>query len=218
MGTIPFNFKKDDLGHLFGYIIRIGDWESGILLFKKHYPISLIKRGSFLLRPSNQRFEKLSGEDIIRLNNDVQLLRIGDTILVLDLNMLERSMGFSELIKQAANESIDAIKKLDILEDIEVLQDTLEVPSFARKLSKIQKSSPIFRLNISKEAILEFTKTTPELAGKFKYNEDGTKIRLDTQKSKISFLKLMNDAFLHSKLTKQWYDATAKDDLATLED
>ena len=46
---------------------------------------------------SSERFEKLPGEDIIRLNSDAQLLRVGDTIFVLDLKMLERNMGFSPL-------------------------------------------------------------------------------------------------------------------------
>lgn len=131
----------------------------------------------------------------------------------IDLKMLERNMGFSTLIQQAAVETVSAIEDLDILDDIEVLRDTLEVPSFARKLSKVKKASPIFKLGISKEAIVEFTKNTPELAGKFKYSEDGTQIRLGTKKSKIAFLKLMNDAFLHSELTKQWYDASAKDNI-----
>ena len=39
----------------------------------------------------------------------------------------------------------------------------------------------------------------------------GTKIRLDTKKSKDAFLKLMNDAFLRSELTEQYYEASAKD-------
>ena len=115
-----------------------------------------------------------------------------------------------KVVQQIAS---SAIEDLDILDDIEVLRDTLEVPSFARKLSKVKKASPIFKLGISKEAIVEFTKNTPELAGKFKYSEDGTQIRLGTKKSKIAFLKLMNDAFLHSELTKQWYDASAKDNI-----
>ena len=58
---------------------------------------------------------------------------------------------------------------------------------------------------------MEFTKTTSKLTGKFKYSEDGTKIRLDTKKSKDVFLKLMNDAFLRSELTDQYYEASAKD-------
>lgn len=215
VGTNHFDFRTDDLKNLFGYIVYIGNMESGIILFKKHYPITLIKRDSFLLGAikSKGRFEKLPGEDIIRLNNEAQLLRVKDTIFVFDLKMLERNMGFSALIQQAAIETVDAIEKLDILDDIEVLRDALEVPSFLRKLSKVKNASPIFKLGISKKEIVEFTKSTPELAGKFKYSEDGTQIRLDTKKSKIAFLKLMNDAFLHSELTQQWYDASAKDNI-----
>ena len=112
-----FNFNTDDLNHLFGYIVYIGSMESGIVLFKKHYPISLIKRESFLLGAikSSERFEKLPGEDIIRLNNDAQLLRVGDAIFVLNLKMLERNMGFSALIQRAAAETVDAIEELDII-------------------------------------------------------------------------------------------------------
>ena len=213
--TEHFNFETDDLSHLFGYIIYIGSMQNGIVLFKKHYPISLIKRESFLLGAikSKERFERLPGEDIIRLNSDVQLLRLGDTVFVLDLKVLERNMGFSALIQRTATETVEAIEKLDILDDIEVLRDTLEDLSFARKLSKVKKTSAIFKLGIEKETIVEFTKTTPALVGKFKYSEDGAKIRLDTKKSKLEFLKLLNDAFLHSELTKQYYEASAKDNI-----
>lgn len=78
---------------------------------------------------------------------------------------------------------------------------------------KFEEKYPIFKLGITKEAIIEFTKTTPELAGKFKYSDDGNKIRLDTKKSKDAFLKLMNDSFLRSELTKQYYEASTKDNI-----
>lgn len=210
-----FNFETDDLSHLFGYIIYLGSMQNGLVLFKKHYPISLIKRESFLLGAikSKERFERLPGEDIIRLNNDVQLLRLGDTVFVLDLRVLEHNMGFSALMQQTAIETVEAIEELDILDDIEVLRDTLEDLSFARKLSKVKKSSAIFKLGITKDTIIEFTKTTPALVGKFKYSDDGAKIRLDTKKSKLAFLKLLNDSFLHSELTEQYYEASAKDNI-----
>lgn len=210
-----FNFKTDDLSHLFGYIIYIGSMERGIVLFKKHYPISLIKRESFLLgvKKGENRFKRLPSEEILRLSDSVQLLRLDKTIFVLDIKMLERNMGFSALIQKAARETVDAIEALGILDDIQVLKDTLEEPTFSRKLSKIKKSSPIFELGITKEEIVKFTKVTPELVGKFKYNDDGSKIRLDTKKSKEAFLKLMNDAFLRSELTRQYYEASAKDNI-----
>ncbi len=215
VGIDRFNFTSDNLSNLFGYIIYIGSMENGIVLFKKHYPISLIKRDSFLLGAikCRERFEKLPGEDIIRLGGDVQLLRVGETIFVLNIKMLEHNMGFSHLIRREANQTIKNIESLDIIDDIEVLRDMLEVASFARKLAKVRKASPIFKLGLSRETIIEFTKSTPALAGKFKYNEDETRIRLDTRKSKVEFLKLLNDAYLHSELTQQWYETSAKDNI-----
>lgn len=210
-----FDFTQDDLGTLFGYIIYIGTMQHGIVLFKKHFPISLIKRDSFLLGAvkDKRRFEKVSGEDIIRMNGSVQLIKVNDQIYVLDIKMLERNMGFTELIHKAAAQTVTSIEELGILEDIEVLTDAVAETSFARKLSKVKQSSPIFKLGITKETIIEFTKTTSALSGKFKYSEDGLTIRLDTKKSKDAFLKLMNDAFLRSELTQQYYEASAKDQL-----
>ena len=212
-----FNFKTDDLNHLFGYIIYIGSMDNGLVIFKKHYPISLIKQGSFLLGAirKNERFEKLPGDNILRLNNEAELLCVKNTIFVFNLKVLERNMGFLALIQRAAREAIDSIESLDILDDITKLRDELTEPTFARKLSKIKNASPIFELGITKEAIIEFTRNTPELKGKFKYSEDGTKIKLVTKKDKNAFLKLLNDEFLRSELTKQYYEAASKDILGS---
>lgn len=215
--TEKFDFNKDDLSCLYGYIIYIGSMKDGILLFKKHYPIFLIKRDSFLLGvvKDAKRFEMISGEDILRFNGNAQLLRVDKELYVIDIKMLERNMGFTELLKKAARESLDTIKALDIIDDIEVLNDSLDDPTFCRKMSKVKKASPILELNIPVGTVIEFTKTTSELSGKFKYNETGTKIRLDTKKSKEAFIKLMNDSFLHSELTKRYYEAISKDKLTT---
>lgn len=214
-GVQKFNFKQDDLRTLFGYIIYFGTMQNGLVLFKKHYPVLLIKRDSFLLgaKKDKERFEKISGDDMIRMNGTVQILRLDGELYVIDIRMLERNMGFTELMKRSASFAVDAIEKLDIIEDIEVLRDSAEDISFARKLSKTQKVSPIFNLNISKEAIVEFTKTTPELKGKFQYSEDGTTIRLGSRKSRDAFIKLLNDSFLRSELTTQYYETSAKTQL-----
>lgn len=210
-----FNFNEDSLSDLFGYIIYLGTMTNGISLFKKHYPISLIKRDSFLLgaKKDKERFVKIPSTDIIRLNGKAQLLKVENNIYVLDLKMLERNMGFTMLIKKAALESIDSISKLDIIEDIETLTDTLDNTAFVRKLSKIKNTSPIFKLNISGSTIIKFTKDTEVLSKKFKYTSSGTQIILNTKKSKQDFLSLMNDEFLISELTKQYYEANSKDDL-----
>lgn len=208
--TDCFNFERDNLSQLYGYIISLGTQYKNIIMFKKHYPVSLIRREQFLLGAlkSKESFEKLSGEDIIKLNGEVQLLKIDDTVLVLDYKMLEQYMGLLELMKRDAVGCIENIKKLDIVEDIETLDDTLSDPSFIRKLSRI-RNSPVFKLD--RDTILKFTKNTAKLKGKFKYSEDGCHIILDTIRAKNNFLKLMNDSYLHSELTGHDYEAEIKD-------
>ena len=210
-----FDFNKDSLKNIFGYIVYIGNMQDGISLFKKHYPISLIQRETFLLGviKSKNRFEKIDVDDMIKLNGTVQLLKINNEIYIFDLDVLEKNMGFTQLIYKNATESIAAIENLDIVDDIQTLKDTLEDFHFVRKISKIKTTSPIFKLNISKDVIISFTQKTKELSGKFRYNQDKTKIILNTKKSKDAFIKLMNDSFLRSELTEQYYEALAKDKL-----
>lgn len=214
--TPNFNFEEDSISSLYGYIIYLGTATDGLLLFKKHYSIALIKRECFLLGlyKDKERFVKISSDDILRLNGDFQLIRFGNEIYVTDVKVLERNLGFNELVFREAAATVDAIDELDLLDDIQVLKDSAEDVSFARKLSKVKKSSPIFANNIPKDVIIAFTKTNPGLKGAFKYSDDGNAIRLDTKKSKVAFVKLLNDAFLRSELTKEYYEARAKDNIS----
>lgn len=208
-----FNFKGDSLSDLFAFIIYIGTMNKGVTLFKKHYPIALIKRDSFLLgvKKSKQRFEKISGEDIIRLNDSWQLMNLKGQLYIIDLKVLEKNLGFTKLIKKTAEETIEAIKDLEIVGNIEALSDEIENISFARKLARIQTSSAVFQKNVPFETIIDFSKKTPALAGQFKYSESGKQIILSTKKQKVAFLRLLNDDFLHSELTAEYYAANSKD-------
>ena len=210
-----FDFENDELRNLFGFLIYIGSMESGITLFKKHYPISLIKRDSFLLGTikSKTRFEKLEGEDILRLNGEVQIFSTNHDIYILDTNVLEKFMGFTKMIYKSAEEALVEIEALDLIEDMEVLRDDIEDIKFARKLSRIQKTSPVFSMGITRDRIIHFTKNTKVLNGKFKYSDDGKSIRLDTKKSKLEFIKLLNDDYLISELTDKYYETNSKDSL-----
>lgn len=217
-GVPKFDFYDDEISSLYGYIVYLGSMTDGLLLFKKHYHISLIKRECFLLglHKSKERFEKISSDDILRLNGDFQLICLGGEIYVTDVKVLERNFGFNALVFREASSTVNAIDELKLLEDIQVLKDSADEVAYARRLSKVKKTSPIFANNIPKEVIVEFTKNNPGLKGAFKYSEDGQTIRLDTKKSKDAFIKLLNDAFLRSELTKEYYEARAKDNITNV--
>lgn len=211
--TGKFDFSVDSLSSLFGYIVYIGTMDRGITLFKKHYPVSLIQRDSFLLgiKKAKKRFEKISGEDILRINGDWQLIKVNGKVFVKDLSVLEKYFGFTKLIEKEAKNAIKAIEQLDVLENVETLYDELETLSFERKLVRILRASIVFEKKISAEKILEFSRKTPALSGRFIYSDSGKKIVLSTKKQKDAFLQLLNDDFLLSELTSEYYAARAKD-------
>lgn len=206
-----FSFSEESLSDLRGYLIYLGSMNEGIVLYKKHYPVSLIKRDSFLLYKKDSRFVKFEGDDILRISGTAQVMKLGNEMFVLDINNFERNFGFENLIIKRASETVEEIDQKGILEDVQVLKDSVDDITFARKLSKVREKSPVISLNISNDDIINFTKTNPGLRGRFKYSEDGKKIRLDTKASKNAFIKLLNDDYLRSNLTNQEYDSIAKD-------
>lgn len=206
-----FSFSNENLSGLRGYIIYLGSMTDGVVLYKKHYPISLIKRDSFMLYKKQQRFVRFDGDEMLRLNENVQVMKLNNEIYALDIDNFERNFGFESLIIKRATETIEEIEQIGILEDVQVLKDLVDDITFARKLSKIREKSPVITLNISNDDIINFTKTNSGLRGRFKYSEDGKQIRLDTKASKNAFIKLLNDDYLRSNLTNQEYDSIAKD-------
>lgn len=206
-----FSFSNENLSGLRGYIIYLGSMTDGVVLYKKHYPISLIKRDSFMLYKKQQRFVRFDGDEMLRLNENVQVMKLNNEIYALDIDNFERNFGFEHLIIKRAYETIGEIAQKGILEDVQVLKDSVDDITFARKLSKVREKSPVISLNISNDDIINFTKTNPGLRGRFKYSEDGKKIRLDTKVSKKAFIKLLNDDYLRSNLTNQEYESIAKD-------
>lgn len=215
VGVDKFDFEKDDIKRIFGFIVYIGTMEKGLALFKKHYPIALIKRDSFLLGAikSRNRFEKISNDDILRINGEWQLIRIDNDIYVRDLNVLERNLGFTAFIRKAAIKTLKSVDDLQILKNTNNLYTELDNLAFARKLAAVQKNSEVFKKHIPAEAIIRFSKETEELKGQFKYDEKGEKIILATRAEKNAFIRLINDDYLKSQLTEEYYAANSKDRL-----
>lgn len=206
-----FSFEEDDLIKVDAYLIVIGTQEHYCVLYKKFYPVFLLGRGSFCLIPSKQRFEEFDKE-LLRINSDYQFVRVGNEIYIKDLKVLEKFGCFRNIIEKEAAAALETIEALQILEESEGLKESLlEDISFARKLCKVKKTSPVLELNIPNNAIIEFTKQHPGLSGKLRYSEDGQKILLTTRKSQKLFLSLLDDSFLVSQLTNAYYSSLAKE-------
>lgn len=205
-----FNFSEESLSDIKGYIILIGDSKNKVALYKQHYGIFIYKQEHLMLhKKDNERLVRVT-DDILKVDSSFQYLAIEDDIYIKDLDKLEKFFGVHNVIKKEANKSIEEIRKIGLVEDVQVLKDNVENISFARKLIKITENSPVIGV-IPNEVIIEFSQTHPALKNKLKYSSDNMKIRLDTKASQELFVQLLSDSFLRSDLTNKYYASKAKD-------
>jgi hypothetical protein len=205
-----FSSDVDSLSNLYGYVIAIGNGQSKVLLFRKHYPVSEFSpEKNFFIFESDHRFVKLE-KDMIRLDHKIDIFYVDGTIIVKNLNLLESFLGFHDIIKREATASVQAIIAAGIVDNPETLSEMIEDISFARKLTKTAINSPVLG-KIPTVSIIQFAKTHPALKKKIRFSADESKLHLHTKESKKLFLKLLNDDYLRSELTRAYYDSLAKD-------
>ena len=210
-----FDFKKHKLENLFGYMIHLHAGDNSCLLFKKHFNVHLIKHDKYLFGLiDDSRLKKLDG-DYLKLDGKVELLKINNEIFVLDVKTLESHLGLDTLIKKDAVKGLKHIEKLKIVQNLDVLKEhSMANLSLAKKLAKISRVSPVVTKKISKDAIINFAMGKDTLKDRFKFDRGQIKL---TKKSIPAFLNLMNDSYLTSDLTKEFYEAHAKDRMVKAE-
>ena len=211
-----FDFNDDALSDIQALIIVIADNNHVISLYKKLSSVEVIGRGSYLFWKANQRIERFN-DQLLRLSGNFQLIRVENRVIILDLNLIEKSFGFHDVIKREATIGLNAIEEMGIVSNINVLEELIDNISFARKLTKIARNSPVIQNNIPNVNIINFSRIHPAVKGKIRYTADGNQISLDTKVSKNLFIKLLNDDFLTSELTRLYYDSLAKDNIEVQE-
>ena len=103
--------------------------------------------------------------------------------------------------------------QIQLIENPEVLHELLGDVKYARRVTKIAKSSPVLKAEVPNASIIAFCKSFPKLVGKIRFNDAEDKIVLDTKVSKDLFIKLLMDDFLTSELTHFHYASVAKDSI-----
>jgi hypothetical protein len=205
-----FTFSQDDLSRITAFIICLGNEAEKVVLYKKHYHISLMKRGSYyglLAVQAATRFEKLS-DNVIKLNEVVEFILVGDELIVLSVKTFQNSFGYDKIIRSKAEENLGTIAATNLLEDIEVLKELTTELKFAKKIMNIRHHSPV--LHIPFADVRAFIQNHPKLRRRIKFNEEQTRISLQSRSSKELFIKILNDDYLKSELTQLLYDSRKK--------
>lgn len=207
------NISDTNISDIKALLIEIGNNIGQIVLYKTLASVNVYGPVSqFFLIKSQTRLKQIEDE-FLRITPNFQLMRVRDSLLVLDLKAIEKSFGFHEVIKREASLGIQAIETMLLVENAEVLHELIDDIKYARRFTKVAKASPVIKARIPNQNIINFCKIFPKLAGKIRFNENEDKILLDTKVSKDLFIKVLMDDFLTSELTAFHYESVAKDSL-----
>ncbi|MGL5813737.1 MAG: anti-phage protein KwaB [Aeromonas sp.] len=209
-----FKVDEDGIDNIKVLLIEIGDHNKQIVLYKTMAPVNIFSKKHFFLKQSHSKFEKIN-DDFFRISDNFQLIRTEKGIFIFELDVIEKSFGFHDVIKKEAALGIAAIRNKDILSNISELENLVSDVKYARKLTRVAKSSPVLSSNISNDKIIAFCQAYPALKNRIRFNPEKTKIMLDTKVSKDLFIKILMDDFLTSQLTDFYYESVAKDEVET---
>ena len=203
-----FSFTNDDIKKIRGIIISIGNQESKITLFQYVYPISIVSQGKFIgIFPSKTRFELLE-DNILKVGSTIDLMLLGDNLIVNSLKTFTSKFGFTDIIKRKANQNLDLVDGLGLIENIQLLRDFIEDTRYAKKILKLNPNSPV--LNLPAQGIRDFIRAHPILQNRIRFNEVSGQINLDTEVSKALVIGVLNDDYLKSNLTNLDYETERK--------
>lgn len=205
-----FSFEHDEVNNIDAFLFVIGNAEHQIVLYKRLASVNIYQqRTGLFIRKEDNQFAKLES-DVIKIVPQIDAFMVNGAIFFLNLTILENAFHIHDVVRESARQQIALLQESGLVENIDALEIELENVSFARKFSKLVSNSPVLG-KVSNQAIIDFTNAHPALRSKFRYSADGSKLQLVTKLSKKLFIKLLNDDYLTSNLTNQYYDSIAKD-------
>lgn len=206
-----FSFDNDDISNICYFLVIIGNENHQIVIYKQLASINIYKKNSGLfVRRADNEFTKVE-EDFLRITPGIDFFKINGNIFIINLKLFEQLFNLYNVVLRAATAQIEIINRSGLVENTDsLLEDIEKNVSFAKQLSKITETSPVLN-KVPNPSVIAFAQTHPALKNVIKYSDDKTKIKLTTKKSKLLFVKLLNDDYLTSELTKLYYDSLAKD-------
>lgn len=193
-----------------GFIIKVNLNTGCFWIYQHKYPVTLInkKTSIYALLNSQNRYEPLT-VDVVRFDNKMDLLIIGNSIFTKKINLLQSDFGFDKYIRTEANKEFNKIDKIGILSSSDSLKKMMTASKLttAKKLLNIKNSKAT---SFSKDELYNRIRNHSYYKDKFKFDENNHTLIVKSQKDINLFLKMMNDDFLHSELTDANYETNSK--------
>ena len=202
---------ENSIDQVNGLYIAIRSANHVISLYKHIFGVDKIyAQKSWFLVHSNEQFVKQQ-ESMLRISPTFQMLCVDDEIIMTDIQKLERIMDLKEVLTNRAAEHIAKIvNERQLVKDSVQLERVSKEPTMAKKLIQALREGKVFSQNISNAAIIAFARSK---GAKLNMSFEGNQFDLKNKIEAKRFIKLIDDDYLTSELTREDYDANQKQEL-----
>lgn len=172
-------------------------------------------RSIFLFFGKHNRMFSRQKANMLKVTPSIQMVKIGDDIILLDINKLEKTLHLDEILKKETTRNIKAISSKLIINE-NYLHKACERPMYSKKLGHALFMSKVVKKledgDLTEARIIEFAEKESKV--QFHFNKSHTKFELKSRAEAERFIKLIDDDFLHSSLTDEDYDSSDKEILS----
>jgi hypothetical protein len=194
-----------ELENIWAYIYKVQCHNTTIYLFRKNNSLLLMRKDrSYPLFFSNNKLN-LFDKDILRLSSKIDVILIGDELIILDRSEFERTFDYVEAMQTSAKENVDFINRANLIEGIDKIDNLKKNKATLKKLLNIKRDSPV---------LLRTPSQIVTLAKKYKLklemNDDNSRLLITSKKSAIAFVEMLNDDYLKSEFSGSKYKTKGK--------
>ena len=209
-----FNAKITPVENINGmYVVIRGNIGQNIVLYK--YILTIDKtytRSSFLFFGKDDELFERQKETLLRITPSFHLIYIADRIILTDMKKLESTLHLDAILKRETEQHISSIKGRNLIASDNYLRKACESPNMCKKLRHALTKGKVVLKSISNTDIVSFAE---KKKNKLKLHVNASKDRFDlrSKAEAVRFIKLMDDDYLYSELTKEDYDSNNKDSM-----
>ena len=197
--------KGLELENVWAYIFKVDCTEGTIYLFKKNYPVNVLrKENSYGLVFTNNKLSLLD-KDLLRLSKHFDVMLINQELIILNRSEFEKAFDYVGAMQKSASVNVGVIKKTNLVEDMEKIKELSQNKRTLRKLLNINPNSKILD-----KTPLQIARIAKKYKVEFKITDDEQQLSITTKKAAVAFVEMLNDDFLKSEFSGSLYKTKGK--------
>lgn len=191
--------------------IKIRTQGNEFYFLRKITPQKVLNTGGKLALIFSQTVFRKLDQNVLTIDGNFDVFALNGTLIFENKTNFEKTLLYEEIKRQVANETLDEIQSIDIIENFDDLRGYLEDDKHSiNKLNKLREKE-YFR----QKTFADYHRIIRDYAVPVTVDEENGKFNISSKAEAKQLIKVLNDDYLKSELTDLKYSANSKEETST---